>query len=121
MKRPLTVIIIACLLMVTGALGIVFHLSDFKAQPFQYENVWISLVRLTAIVCGIFMLRGNNWARWLAIVWMAFHVIVGSLHSVREGVVHALFLLLFAYFLFRPEARAYFGRGRSGDQESTAS
>jgi len=73
--------------------------------------IWIALVRLIAVVCGAFMLRGADWARWLALAWMAFHVVVGFLHSMREGAIHGLILVVIAYLLFRPEARAYFRGG----------
>jgi hypothetical protein len=57
------------------------------------------------------MLQARNWARWLALAWMAFHVILSVGHPPQELIVHTVILLLFAYLLFRPEARAYFGAG----------
>ena len=108
-KRPLAISILSCVFLAAGAIGFVYHLTDFKAQqPFPYELVWISAVRLAAIVCGVFMLRGNNWARWLALAWIAFHVVVSFFLSLQQVVVHSLLFLLIAYFLFRPEAGAYF-------------
>jgi hypothetical protein len=65
-KRPLSVIIIACVYIATGVIGVVYHLTEFKTQhPFQYDVVLIELVSLAAIIAGVFMLRGHNWARWL--------------------------------------------------------
>jgi hypothetical protein len=108
-KRPLTVIIVSCLLIASGAIGLVYHLSDFRiSKPFQSEIAWISLVRILAIVSGVFMLLGKNWARWLALAWITFHVVISFYHSLQQVVVHGLLLLLFAYCLYRPEARAYF-------------
>jgi hypothetical protein len=54
------------------------------------------------------MLRGGNWARWLAIVWLAFHAILGAFHSLQQLVVHSLLLAVIAHFLLRPKAREYF-------------
>ena len=54
------------------------------------------------------MLRCRNSARWLALAWVAFHVIVGALHSVQQFAIHCLFCAVIAWFLFRPEARRYF-------------
>jgi hypothetical protein len=72
-KRPIPVSVIGCLYVATGAIGLVFHLIAFKPQyPFQYDIVWISLVSLIAIVCGIGLLRGSNWARWLALLGWRF-------------------------------------------------
>jgi hypothetical protein len=108
-KRPLAVSILSCLFIATGVVGLARHLADFKAtQPFEYDLVWIFIVELAAIVSGAFMLRGANWARWLALAWMGFHVVLSFFHSLREVVGHGLLFALITYFLFRPEARGYF-------------
>ena len=78
-------------------------------QPFQNDIVWVELVRVLAIVSGIFMLRGRNWARLLAMAWIAFHVVISIFHSWSQVAMHALILLVFAFFLFRPAANRYFG------------
>ena len=108
-RRPLPVTIISFVLIATGAIGLVYHLADFRAQaPFPYELVWISVVRLTAIVCGLYLLRARNWARWLALAWIAFHVIVSAFQAPLQLVIHIVVFLAFAYFLFRPGASEYF-------------
>jgi hypothetical protein len=108
-KRPLSITVISLVFAAAGAIGLAYHLIEFKVQhPFQYDIVWVSLVRLTAIVCGVFMLRGSNWARWLTLVWMAYHVILSGFHSWHQSVVHGLLFAVFAYFLFRPQATEYF-------------
>jgi predicted cobalt transporter CbtA len=108
-KRPLSITVISFVFAAAGAIGLAYHLIEFKAQhPFQYDIVWVSLVRLTAVVCGMFMLRGSNWARWLTLIWMAYHVVLSGFHSLHEVVVHGLLLAVFAYFLFRPRATEYF-------------
>jgi hypothetical protein len=113
-KRPLSVIVIGCLYVATGAIGLTFHLIEFKPQhPFQYDIVWVCLVNLIAIVCGMYMLRGSNWARWLALAWIAFHVVLSGFHSRFELVVHSLLCVAVAYFLFRPRATQYFRAART--------
>jgi hypothetical protein len=108
-QRPLPVTVISLVLIATGGIGLVYHLSDLRAQhPFHYEIVWISLVRLMAILCGVYMLRANNWARWLSLAWIAFHVILSFFHSRFEVGFHALVFAAFAYFLFRPASNQYF-------------
>jgi hypothetical protein len=108
-KRPLAVTIISFLLIATGALGLVFHLTDFRVQhPFQFDIVWISVFRLLAIVGGVYMLRANNWTRWLSITWIAFHVILSFFHSRFELALHSLLCAVIAYFLFRPRTNEYF-------------
>lgn len=108
-KRPLSVTIISCIYIAAGVIGLAYHLSDFKTQhPFQSEVVWVSLVRLLAVVSGMFMLRGSNWARWLAMAWITFHVIISGFHSWPQLLVHSLLFVAFAFFLFRPRATNYF-------------
>lgn len=108
-KRPLSVMLIGCLYIAVGVIATAFHLIEFKPQhPFQYDIVWASLVGLIAIVCGVYMLRGNNWARWLALAWIAGHVVLSAFHSRVELVVHSLLCVALAYFLFRLRATQYF-------------
>jgi hypothetical protein len=108
-KRPLAVTVIAAVYIVTGAAGLAFHLTDFKsAHPLQFDVIGVAFVRLLAIIAGIYMLRGSNWARWLALAWMLFHVVIAALNSWVQCGVHAVFFVVIAYFLLRPEASRYF-------------
>ncbi len=108
-KRPLAVTLIAWLYIATGTIGFVYHLKELAPQqPFQYDILWISLVRLIAIVAGVCMLRGSNWARWLALLWIASHVILSAFHSWPELAIHSVLCAVFAYFLFRLGADEYF-------------
>ena len=113
-RRPIAVTILGCILIATGVAGLAFHATDFKpSHGFSSELVWVSLVRILAIVSGVFMLRGSNWARWLALAWIAFHVAISFLDSWQKVAVHVLIFALFTYFLLRPDASAYF-RGKGG-------
>ena len=113
-KRPISVTIISLIFAAAGVIGVVFHLTEFNLQqPFQYDLVWVVLIRLMAIVCGVYMLRGSNWARWLTLIWIAYHVILSGFHSLFELAVHSLLFAVFAYFLFRPRASEYFRGART--------
>jgi hypothetical protein len=113
-KRPLSIALISWVFIVAGIVGLAYHLTEFKAeQPFQYDLVWVLFLRLLAILAGVFMLRGNNWARWLTLAWMAYHVVLSAFHSIHELVVHGLLFAAIAYFLFRPQANQYFAKGRA--------
>lgn len=113
-KRPLAVIIISVVYIITGVLGLAFHLSQYKIQhPFEYDIVWIALVEIAAIVAGTFMLHGNKWARWLAIAWIAFHVGLSIFHPWRELLIHSLLFIVIAYFLFNRPAKEYFRAAKS--------
>ena len=109
-KRPLPVTLVALLYIATGAGGMVSHLNELRSQhSFESDVLWASLVALTAIVAGIYLYRGSNWARWLALAWIIFHVILSAFNSWSEMVVHALLCAVIAYVLFRPGTDQYFG------------
>ena len=114
-KRPLSVTLISWLFIAAGAVGFVYHLTEFKPNgEFDYGAVLVLFVRLLAILAGLFMLRGNNWARWLLVIWIAYHLILSAFHTLFELAMHSLLLVLVAYFLFRPRSSEYF---RSASQE----
>lgn len=110
-KRPLPVTLISCLFIAAGVIGLASHLTEFKGS-YQYDLIWASLVNLIAIVSGVFMLRGSNWARWLALLWIASHVILSAFHPMRELVVHSLLFVVIAYVLFCALGSRYFRPSR---------
>ena len=108
-QRPHSVTAIGCLFMVAGLVGLAYHATQFKTlNPFQYDIALVCLVRLLAILAGIFVLLGRNWARLLLLVWLAYHVILSAFHSASALITHSVLLAVVAYFLFRPPASAYF-------------
>ncbi len=108
-KRPIAVTLIACLLIVAGVVGITYHAREFDtAHPFAFGSIWILLIRALAILAGIFLLRHANWARWLAMAWIAFHVVISFYHPISQLVVHAIVFIIFALCLFNSRANAYF-------------
>jgi hypothetical protein len=108
-KRPISITILSWLYIVVGVLSTAEHFVEFRAQrPVLNEVVWITVLGAAAIVAGVFMLRGRNWARWLALAWMAAHVVISALHMMHGLVIHSVVFVLIAYLLFRREAREYF-------------
>lgn len=110
--RPLAVTIVGWLYLAVGMASLVHHGARLRESP-AGEVGWILGSATVALVAGAFLLRGADWARWLALAWMAFHVAVGALHSLTQTAVHTLVLLLLSLVLFRPDASAFFrARGR---------
>jgi hypothetical protein len=109
-KRPISVTILACVYLAVGVGGFAVHFRELMAR--HPDAVGIEVTEFTAIVCGVFLLRGDNWARWLALAWIAFHVILSAFHAIPELVIHAVFCAVFAWVLFRPEAARYFRGAR---------
>jgi len=112
-KRPLSVTILGCVYIAVGTIGFAAHFGEFQARDaFQFDALWIELTELVAILCGAFMLRGHNWARWIALAWIAFHVVLSAFHAFPEFAIHCLFCAVIAWFLFRPSAARYFRDAR---------
>jgi hypothetical protein len=109
-RRPISVTLVGWVFVLAGAVGIAYHARDLVGPEFQGGTIWVLLLRLAAIVAGFFILRGANWARVLAIAWMAYHVVLSAFHTVSELVVHVAFLTLIVAVLLRPAAAAFFRR-----------
>ena len=108
-KCPLSVAVVSCLMAAAGVLGIIAQPVRFWTEHrFESDMIWAGLVSAAAAVSGMYMLRGINWARWLAMGWIAFHVALSFFHAWQQMALHGVIFLAFAYFLFRPEAQAFF-------------
>jgi len=111
-KRPVSVLILASIYILVGAVGFAFHFHELLAA--QRDAVLVEITELLAMVSGVFLLRGQNWARWLALAWIAFHVVLSAFHPVRELVAHSIFCVVIAWVLFRPASARYF-KGSSSE------
>lgn len=110
LKRPYEVTAVGWLFVVIGVLNTAWHL--WKAALDRWM-VAILFLTVSAIVAGIFLLRGARWARWLALAWVAFHVGVSALNSVSAALPHAVLLLAIGYVLLGPPTAQYYQQGRA--------
>ena len=104
-KRPVSVLILSCVYIGVGVIGFVYYFPELMAN--RDAALWIELTELLALLAGVFMFRGHNWARWLALAWMAFHVAI-SYPVLRQIAVHSAIFAVIAWILLRPDARGYF-------------
>ena len=93
------------LFVVIGILNTAWHL--WKGM-FDRWMIAILFLTVSAIVAGVFLLRGARWARWLALAWLAFHVVVSALNSLWDALPHAVLLLVIGYVLLGPPTAQYF-------------
>lgn len=108
-QRPRSITIISWLFIIFGSIALLSGapFSDIKT------HWYVHLSRLLQIVAGVFMLYGRNWARWLLVAWIAFHIVVGALHGVVTLVMHVVIFTFILFFVFRRDANAYFAGGSS--------
>ena len=110
MNRPYEVTVAGWLFIVIGTLNTAWHLWT---AAFDLWMIPILFLTVSAIVAGVFLLRGARWARWLALVWVAFHVVVGALNSVSAALPHVVLLLVIGYVLLGPPTSQYYQRGQA--------
>ena len=105
-KRPLSVTAIAWLFIAVGTVTFVYH-SPGLLHP-HTDDFLVEATELLALTAGLFMLRRQNWARWLALAWMAFHVALSAFPPFHGLVIHLLIFGGITYLLLRPDAADYF-------------
>jgi uncharacterized membrane protein len=93
------------LFIVVGLVSLAYHLSQ---RPLDSWVALIFIIEVIAVVGGWFLLKGRNWARWLMLGWLAFHVVVSAFVSLSECLAHAVLFLVVAYFLLTPPDSKYF-------------
>lgn len=115
-KRPMVVTIVCVLFIVIGIAGLirgVYTLRYSSGGITGHDVMDAGLVALTSLVAllgGLFMLRAANWARWLCLAWMAFHVVISLGHDRLQFIVHSIWLVVLTVALFWPSSSAYFRR-----------
>jgi len=105
-QRPFSVTSVAWIFIVVGIVMFSFHVPELR--ELHWDTFLIELVELLAVVAGVFMLRRKNWARWLALAWMAFHVAITAVPPFHGLVVHVLIFAGITYLLLRSDAAQYF-------------
>jgi hypothetical protein len=115
--RPLSITIISWLFMIFGSIALIGGLlplagANAAQLAAEFKTHWmVHLSHLAAIVSGLFMLRGHNWARWLLVAWIVFHIVVGALHGWIPLLTHVVIFSVILFFLFRRTASEYFSSG----------
>lgn len=118
-KRPRSVTVICLIFITFGSIVLVTSLfpptnaaaareiAGFRAQhPFQYALLYVGPI--LALVCGVFMLVGFGWARWVFHAWFAHVIINNVIASPLRLLLPGLLFGVAVYYLYRPQANAFF-------------
>lgn len=113
-KRPVFVLVIGALFIAIGLLDIWLGVSPLTSKPAHLasDDLLVASIGIIALVGGIYVLQGHNWARWLLAAWMALHVAL-SIRQPYALLGHVVIFGLLLAGLFHPAASAYF-RQRDG-------
>ncbi len=105
------VIAVGVLFLVLGALdlyrGLAPLLTSVPRSHMAADDALVLAIGIAAIIGGIYVMRGANWARWLLAVWMALHVAI-SIGQPSALVAHVVIFGLVAYLLFNSRASTHF-------------
>ena len=101
--RPLSITLISLLFIVAGTVGIIYHASELKDGTMPEAGL-VFFVRMLAIIGGVYTLRGANWARWLLVVWILYHVILSFFHTSAELIMHVALSIVVVISLFHAKA-----------------
>lgn len=105
-KWPIPVLMVACVYLLVGVGGFFVHFSELTAG--HSDAIAIELTELLAVVSGVGLLLRKNWARWLALTWVVFHVILSLFHPLTELLIHVALCVVIAWLLFRPRTARWF-------------
>jgi hypothetical protein len=121
MKRPTSVSVVAWILIVMSGISLITSTASLNNPmakelmaksplpiPLQYTMLYMGL--LITIVSGIAILKGQNWARFLYVVWGAIGSVIGILTSpIKAAMIPGLVIFaVITFFLFSPKANEYF-------------
>lgn len=108
----MSITVLAAIYLIVGVVGFVFHGREILAHHMlRSEDLLVELTEAIAFIAGVFLLRGRNWARWLAVAWMVFHVVLSVFGPISALLLHAVFCVAIAWILFRADAAHYFRAG----------
>lgn len=123
-QRPTSLTIIGWLLIVFAAFGLIGQLTmqdnpvtqQVLAEsplPASFHMALGIIGALVSAACGYGVLKGLNWSRFLYIGWSILGLIIGLLTTPFTSIllISVVFLAVFAFFLFRPAANAWFTGG----------
>jgi hypothetical protein len=106
-----SIVVVGVIFLLLGALDIWRGVAPLYASAPRWhmatDDVEVLIIGIAAIVGGIYVLRGANWARWLLAAWMALHVAISIGHP-SALLAHTAIFGFIVYLLFRPAASAHF-------------
>jgi hypothetical protein len=120
-KRPVSLTIIAWLLIVFAVLGLI-GVATMKSNPqmlkmidemhvsLLFEQVWGAIGAVITLVCAYGIFKGQPWSRVLYVAWGIVSLVVGFYTTPMKAVlvISLIILIVFAIFLFSARANEWF-------------
>lgn len=122
-NRPTSITIVCWFLIITGGISLItttlmignpmvkeMMSKSMLPASVQYLLMYVGLA--VSVVSGIMMLKGQNWARLLYVIWGAFGFVFSLVTSpMKLAMIPGLVIFaIIIFFLFRPAAKEYFAK-----------
>ena len=120
-KRPVSLTIIAWLLIVLSVLGLigVFAMSSNPVvaaklaemhMPLAMVQAWSAIGTVVNLICAYGILKGQPWSRVLYVVWGVIGLVAGFFITPQKAVLvlSLIILVVFSIFLFSEKANGWF-------------
>ena len=134
-KRPLSLTIIAWVLIILSLLGLVamFTMSsrpEFAQQLAQmhaslaFLKAWSVIGAVVTVICAYGILKGQPWSRVLYVVWSIIGIVVSFYTSPQKAsiLISLVIVVVVSIFLFGEKANVWFqARGLMLHRETTPS
>src|SRR6266478_1176315 len=121
MNRPMSVTIVAALLIFMGASAgystlkyyddpIVFKAMEGRALSPSVQFAWTAVGVVILVGCGVMMLRGSGVAKLIYLIYSPIAIVANALlfGFSFSAIIGLIVFLIFAFFLTRPRAVEYF-------------
>lgn len=120
-KRPLPLTIIGWFLILGGLFGaysaltmgsneVALRMMEDSGMSLRFQQALAVIGAAVALVSAYGIFKGLPWSRVLYVGWSVVALAIGLATSPFKGIMmlSVLFLVVIAYFLFRPEADSWF-------------
>ena len=121
-KRPLSLTIIACALVILSLLGLVGMLmattnaelaakmAEQSKMPLAFQQAWTAIGAIVTLIVAYGIWKGQPWSRVLYVAWGVIGIVVGYLSgSPALGMIFGVVILVvISAFLFTNRANEWF-------------
>lgn len=110
-KRPVLILVVGVIFIALGLLDTWRGARPLMSQPAHLagDDLEVLGIGIAALLGGICVLQGRDWARWLLAAWMALHVAL-SMRQPYALLAHLVIFGLILTALFHPKSSTYFRR-----------
>ena len=88
----------------------VVEVMSKSPMPLHVRYAFVYATTVASVAAGAGLLKRQNWARWLYIIWSLITFVISFAVSIMKTAMlpGLVIFVVITYLLFRPEAKEYF-------------